>query len=52
MLQVSMTWVDFLSNVGGLLGLALGMGIVSIIEIVWLALRLLFQKLELTEWIS
>ena len=50
--QVSMTWVDFFSNIGGLLGLVLGMGIISFIEIVWLALRLVFQKLDLTDWIS
>lgn len=42
--QPRMTWVDYLSNVGGLLGLVLGMGIVSFIELIWLCLRVLAKK--------
>jgi len=43
-----MTWTDYLSAVGGLSGLVLGMGFVSAIEIVWLGLRLLCSWLRLT----
>ena len=50
--QPSMTWIDYFSAVGGLLGLVLGMGIVSAVEIFWLFLRLVAQKLQLTEWIA
>ena len=44
----SMTWIDYLSVVGGLLGLVLGMGFVSGIELVWLCLRLCFRQLRMT----
>lgn len=33
-------WVDFISNVGGLLGLCLGLSIVTVIELLWLFLKL------------
>ena len=46
--QVTMSWIDYFSAVGGLLGLVLGMGIVSVIEIVWLCLRIIAKKLELS----
>ena len=46
--QPRMTWVDYLSNVGGLLGLVLGMGIVSFIELIWLCMRLLARKYHYT----
>jgi len=49
--QPRMTWIDYFSTVGGLMGLVLGMGIVSIIELVWLCLRLGSRKLALTKWI-
>ena len=49
--QLTMTWIDYLSTVGGLLGLVLGMGIISFVELVWLALRMVFRKLNLTNWI-
>ncbi len=42
--QPTMTWIDYLSTVGGLLGLVLGMGIVSVIELVWLCLRIVARK--------
>ena len=50
--QATMTWVDYFSAVGGLLGLVLGMGIVSFIEILWLCLRLIARTMKLTFWIS
>jgi hypothetical protein len=39
-----MNWIDYLSAVGGLLGLVLGMGIVSFIELIWLCFRLAARK--------
>jgi hypothetical protein len=48
--QPRMTWTDFMATVGGLMGLVLGMGFVSFIEIIWLCLRLCARKCSL-EWI-
>ena len=50
--QPTMTWIDFLSQVGGLLGLCIGISIVTFIELVWLCLRLAAQKLKLTKLIT
>ena len=50
--QPTMTWIDFLSQVGGLLVLCIGFSIITIIELVWLCLRILFHKLKLTHIIS
>ena len=49
--QLTMTWIDYFATVGGLLGLMLGMGLVSFIEIIWLFLRILARKLNWTDWI-
>jgi len=49
--QATMSWIDYFSAVGGLLGLVLGMGIVSFIEIFWVCLRLLALKLNCNHWI-
>lgn len=38
--QPSQTWVSFFSSIGGLLGLCLGISIVTIFELVWLGMRL------------
>ena len=46
--QPTMTWIDFMSQVGGLLGLCIGVSIVTVIELVWLCLRVLFFKMDLT----
>jgi uncharacterized membrane protein len=48
--QPRMTWIDYFSIVGGLLGLVLGMGIISFVELIWLTLRILARKLNLTDW--
>ncbi len=50
--QPTMTWINFFSNVGGLLGLVLGMGIISVVELVWLCLRLVSRKANTTHIIS
>ena len=34
-----MSWLDFISNVGGLLGLLLGMGFISVFEILWFTIK-------------
>lgn len=34
-----LSWIDYISNVGGLLGLCVGLNIVTIIEIAWLIMR-------------
>ena len=44
--QARMSWIDYLSTVGGLLGLVLGMGIVSFIELLWLCLRIAALKMN------
>jgi len=49
--QQRMTWIDYLSTVGGLLGLVLGMGIISFIELIWLCMRLGAKKLNLANWV-
>ena len=35
--QAIMTWTNYFSNVGGILGLVLGIGIISLFEIVWMS---------------
>jgi hypothetical protein len=47
-----MTWTDFMGTVGGLLGLVLGMGFVSFVEIFWLCLRLTARKCGLERIIT
>ncbi len=49
--QNRMTWIDFFATVGGLLGLVLGMGFISFVELFWLGLRILSRQFELTKWI-
>ena len=50
--QLTMTWIDYFSAVGGLLGLVLGMGFISFIELFWLLLRIISRELGLTKWIA
>jgi len=38
--KLRLGWVDFISSVGGLLGLCLGFSIVTVIELIWLFLKL------------
>jgi len=49
--KAKMTWIDYFSAVGGLLGLVLGMGIVSFVELLWICLRMLALKLKFQDWI-
>ena len=51
-LQSKMGWIDYLSTVGGLLGLVLGMGFVSFIELIWLGIRLIALQLRINRWIA
>jgi len=41
--QPRQSWIDFLGNIGGLLGLCLGVSIVTIIEMFWLLIRIANQ---------
>lgn len=41
-----LTWVDFFSNVGGLLGLCVGLSIVTVIELACLALKIAFEFIK------
>ena len=50
--QNRMTWIDYFSAVGGLLGLVLGMGFFSVFELIWLCLRIASKKFSFTKWIS
>jgi hypothetical protein len=50
--QPTMTWIDFISQVGGLLALCIGFSIITVIELVWLCLRILSQKMKLTKLIA
>jgi hypothetical protein len=34
-----MSWIDYCSNIGGIFGLVLGMGIISVFELLWVAVR-------------
>jgi len=36
----SLTWVTFFSNIGGLLGLCIGLSIVTVVELFWLGLKI------------
>jgi hypothetical protein len=50
--ETRMTWIDYLATVGGLLGLVLGMGFISFVELVWLLLRIISKWMNLTDWIA
>ena len=38
--QSRQSWLDYLSNVGGALGLCIGLSIITVVELVWLCLRM------------
>ena len=38
--QPSQTWISFFSSIGGLLGLCLGISLITFIELVWLCMRI------------
>jgi hypothetical protein len=39
--QLQQTWISFFSTVGGLLGLCIGISLVSFIELFWLAVKIM-----------
>jgi len=45
----SQTWVDFFGTVGGLLGLCIGVSIVTIVEIFWLCMRIGVKALKVSK---
>jgi hypothetical protein len=50
--QSKMSWTDYFSNVGGLLGLVLGMGFISFVEMLWQCLRVVSRMANLEELIA
>ena len=45
--QKRQTWIDYFANVGGALGLCIGLSVITIVELVWLCLRMSgFCKLQ------
>ncbi len=46
--RASQTWTNFLSNVGGILGLCIGLSIVSIAEILWLFIGIISKVFNLS----
>ena len=49
--KTRMNWIEYFSTVGGLLGLVLGMGIISFVEILWVCLRLTALKLNFQNFV-
>jgi hypothetical protein len=47
-----MNWIDYLSTVGELLGLVLGMGFVSFIDVAGLGIHLMARSYNLNQWIA
>ena len=43
------TWVDYFANVGGLLGLCIGLSIVTIVELAWLGMKLAWRTKEILD---
>ena len=41
--KATMSWIDYFSNVGGILGLLLGIGMLSLFEFVWLFKQIIFN---------
>ncbi len=48
--QSSQSWIDYMANVGGLLGLCIGLSIVTVIEIIWLCVRLTIRLMPPGIW--
>ena len=44
--NVRLTWIDFFSAIGGLLGLCIGVSIVTFVELFWLSLRLVGNAMK------
>ncbi len=42
----SQTWLDFLSSIGGLLGLCIGFSIITMIELFWLLIQIIFHLFQ------
>jgi len=38
--QASLSWLEYFANIGGLLGLCIGLSIVTVFEIVWLMIKI------------
>ncbi len=44
--QITQTWVTYLSNVGGSLGLCIGLSIITIAELIWIVLKMISKCFE------
>ena len=44
--QHRLTWINFLSSIGGILGLCIGISIVTFVEIFWMVSQLVVKMLE------
>jgi dolichyl-phosphate-mannose--protein O-mannosyl transferase len=42
--QASLTWVDYFSSIGGLLGLFISLSWVTLFELLWLYLSIVFEE--------
>jgi hypothetical protein len=47
--DVSQTWIDFFSAIGGLLGLCIGISIVTFVELFWLLFRVFSNAMTARE---
>ena len=41
------TWADYFANIGGLLGLCIGLSIVTLVELAWLGMKLIWRAREI-----
>ena len=41
------TWADYFANIGGLLGLCIGLSIVTLVELAWLGMKLAWKVKEI-----
>jgi hypothetical protein len=48
--SLTMGWIVYFSNVGGIFGLVLGMGLISLFELLWLSIQSL-EQVNLRSWL-
>jgi hypothetical protein len=48
--SLTMGWIVYFSNVGGIFGLVLGMGLISLFELLWLSIQYL-EQVNLRSWL-
>ena len=45
--SATQSWADYFANVGGLLGLCIGLSIVTLVELAWLGMKLAWKVKEI-----